>query len=88
MDKPSRGAGGYAWLTDHFAFALLRIVHFLIPAVNLVLQRRSGARLVHLAVQGIIESRGCHLGRLGVMLLTSLAMAAFSGVEVPPDGCL
>ena len=69
-------------------FAFARIVHLLIPAVNLVLQRRNGARLVHMAVKVIIEGRGCHLGRLGVMLLTSLAMAAFSGVEVPPDGCL
>ena len=84
----SRGAGGYAWLTDRFAFAPLRIVHLLIPAVNLVLQRRYGARLVHLAVKVIVEGRSRHLSRLRVMFLTTLVVAALFGIEVPPDGRL
>ena len=99
----SRGAGGYAWLTDHFAFVPLRIVHVLIagievacmsiayisiPALNLVLQRQSGARLVHLAVKVKVEGRSRHLSRFRVMFLTTLAVAALSGIEVPPNGHL
>ena len=56
--------------------------------INLVTQRRYGARLVHLAVEVIIEGCSCHLRRLGVMLLTSLAVAAFNDVEIPPSGFL
>ena len=78
----------YACLTDRFAFVPLRIIHLLIPAIKLVVQRQYGARLVHLAVEVGIEGCGCHLCRLGVMLLTPLALAAFPGVEIPPDGCL
>ena len=73
---------------NHLALAPLRIVHLLIPAVNLVLERRYGARLVHLAVKVIVEGRSRHLSRFCVMFLTTLAVAALSGIEVPPDGCL
>ena len=55
---------------------------------ELVLQCCDGAELLDLVVEILVESHSCHAGSLGKVLLASLAMLAFSGVEVLPDGCL